>query len=257
VPPVTADGFYVEMRRSHFRVEAANMNEFKEVTQLVLIRHGRTALNAAGRFRGRQDVPLDDVGRAQVEALARRLKMSFNITRLLTSPLRRAVETADPIAKTFGLPTVIEPRLNDLDYGNWQGLTPEEAAAAYPKQYRQWERTPDRALLPGGGCLGWQIDIALRLVQEVAVDYPGETVGLVTHQMVCHGLICALLGIPLRRFRSVTQAPGAFSVFETWQPGWRVVTLNDTCHLDLAISNSGAQRNQGESRASGAAQVPY
>jgi broad specificity phosphatase PhoE len=207
------------------------MNRFKEVTRLILIRHGQTILNAAGRFRGRQDVSLDEVGRTQVEALARRLKMSFNITQLLTSPLRRAVETADAVAKTFGLATVVEPRLNDLDYGNWQGLTAEEAAAAYPREYRDWERIPDKVLLPGGGCLAWQIDTALRLVRELSADYPGETVALVTHQVVCHGLTCSLLGIPLRRFRSVTQAPGAFSVFETWQRGWRVVTLNDTCHL--------------------------
>jgi probable phosphoglycerate mutase len=212
-------------------VEVANMNEFKEVTQLILVRHGQTILNAAGRFRGRQDVPLDAVGRTEADALARRLKMSFNITQLLTSPVRRALDTADAIAKTFGLPIVVEPRLTDLDYGNWQGLTPEEAAAAYPREYRDWERIPDKVLLPGGGCLAWQIDTALRLVQEVVVDYPGETIGLVTHQVVCQGLICVLLGIPLRRFRSVTQAPGAFSVFETWQRGWRVVTLNETCHL--------------------------
>jgi broad specificity phosphatase PhoE len=227
------------------------MNEFKEVTQLVIIRHGRTALNAAGRFRGRQDVPLDAVGRSEADALARRLKTSFNITHLLTSPLRRAVETAEAIAKTIDLPAVVEPRLNDLDYGEWQGLTAEEAAAAYPRQYRQWERTPQRALLPGGGCLAWQIDTASHLVQEVAVAYPGETVALVTHQVVCQGLICALLGIPLRRFRSVTQAPGAFSVFETWQRGWRVVRLNDTCHLESFTGH-----NRSGQRASSAAKVP-
>jgi broad specificity phosphatase PhoE len=214
------------------------MNRSKEVTRLVLVRHGRTVLNAAGRFRGRQEVSLDEVGRAEADALAHRLKMSFNVTQLLTSPLQRAVETADAIGKTFGLAAVVEARLNDLDYGKWQGLTPEEAAAAYPRQYREWERTPDRALLPGGGCLAWQIDTALRLVQDVVVDYAGETVGLVTHQVVCQGLICGLLGIPLRRFRSVTQDPGAFSVFETWQRGWRVVTLNETCHLRLFAGQS-------------------
>ena len=232
------------------------MNEFKEATQLILIRHGQTILNATGRFRGRQDVPLDALGRAQVEALAHRLKMSFNITQLLTSPLRRALDTADAIAKTFGLATVVEPCLNDLDYGNWQGLTPEEAAAAYPRQYREWERTPERVLLPGGGCLAWQIDTALRLVRELIADYPGETVALVTHQVVCQGLTCSFLGIPLRRFRRITHAPAAFSVFEASPGGYRVLALNATCHLDPATSDSGSPGNRSERRASSAAEVP-
>ncbi len=232
------------------------MNEFKEATQLILIRHGRTILNAAGRFRGRQDVPLDGVGRTEADALACRLKMSFNITHLLTSPLRRAVETADAIAKTFELPTVVEPRLTDLDYGNWQGLTPEEAAAAYPRQYREWERTPDRTLLPGGGCLAWQIDTALRLVRELIADYPGETVALVTHQVVCHGLTCSFLGIPLRRFRRITHAPAAFSVFETHPSGWTIVALNDTCHLGPFAGQCRSMDCWGGQRASGAAEVP-
>ena len=239
-----------------FHAEVASMNEVKAVTQLILIRHGRTILNAAGRFRGRQDVPLDGVGRTEADALARRLKMSFNITQLLTSPLRRAVETADAIAKTFGLPTIVEPRLNDLDYGNWQGLTPEETAAAYPRQYREWERTPEKVLLPGGGCLAWQIDTALRLVQEVVVDYPGETIGLVTHQVVCQGLICALLGIPLRQFRRITHAPAAFSVFETHPSGWTIVALNDTCHLGPFAGQSRSMDYWGGQRASSTAQVP-
>jgi len=232
------------------------MNEFKEVTQLILIRHGRTILNAAGRFRGRGDVTLDTVGRGQVEALAHRLKMSFNITQLLTSPLRRALDTADAIAKTFDLATVVEPRLTDLDFGNWQGLTPEEAAAAYPRQYREWERIPERALLPGGGCLAWHIENALRLVQEVIVDYPGETVGLVTHEVVCQGLTCVFLGIPLRRFRRITHALAAFSVFEASPSGYRVLALNAACHLDPATGDSGSPDNRNERRASSAAEVP-
>jgi len=204
--------------------------DIQHVTRIILVRHGRTTLNAAGRFRGRQDVPLDDVGRAQVHALARRLE-SFGLTQLLTSPLKRALETADAIAKACGLPTVVEPRLVDLDFGRWQGLTPEEAAREFQREYRSWERTPERALLPGGGNLASHVEAARQLVDEVVLDYPGETVALVTHEAVCQGLTCAWLGIPLRRFRSVVHAPAAFSVFEFSASGWTVLTLNDTCHL--------------------------
>jgi len=222
------------------------MSEFKAVTRLILVRHGRTALNAAGRFRGHEDVRLDEVGRAQVEALARRLKMSFNITQLLASPLRRALETADPTAKAFGLATVVEPRLIDLDFGDWQGLTPEEAAVAYPREYRDWERIPEKMLLPGGGDLAGHIDSAVRLVRELSADYLGETVGLVTHEVVCQGLTCAFLGVPLRRFRRITHEPAAFSVFETHPSGWTVLTLNDTCHLGPFAGQTGSVQCKSE-----------
>ncbi len=224
-------------------------------TQLILIRHGRTILNSAGRFRGHEDVPLDGVGRAQVEALAHRLKASFNITQLLTSPLRRALHTADAIGKTFGLPTVVEPRLIDLDFGNWQGLTADEAATAYPRQYREWERIPERALLPGGGCLAWHVENALRLAGEVVVRYPGETIGLVTHEVICQGLTCGFLSIPLRRFRTITHAPAAFSVFQMLPRAWRAVTLNDTCHLKPSTGHSRSEDNRSGQRASSAAEV--
>jgi broad specificity phosphatase PhoE len=239
-----------------FHAEVASMNEFKAVTQVVLIRHGRTALNAAGRFRGHQDVPLDGVGRTEVEALAHRLKTSFNITQLLTSPLWRALDTADAIAEAFGLATVVEPRLIDLDFGNWEGLTPEEAAAAYPRQYRDWERIPQETVLPGGGYLAGHIDSALRLVAELIADYPGETVGLVTHEVVSQGLTCAFLGIPLRRFRRITQAPAGFSVFERRRDGWRIVTLNDTCHLGPFAGQSGSIDCWSTRHVSSATEVP-
>jgi probable phosphoglycerate mutase len=239
-----------------FHAEVASMNEFKAVTQVILIRHGRTALNAEGRFRGRQDVPLDGVGRTQVEALAHRLEISFNITQLLTSPLRRALDTADAIAKTFDLATVVEPRLTDLDFGAWEGLTPEEAAAAYPRQYRDWERIPQKVVIPGGGYLAGHIDSVLRLVAELIADYPGETVGLVTHEVVCQGLTCAFLGIPLRRFRRITQAPAGFSVFERRRDGWRIVTLNDTCHLEPFAGQPRSIDCWSERRASSATEVP-
>ena len=83
---------------------------------LILVRHGCTALNAGGRLRGRLDPPLDDVGRAQALRLGETLA-SMGPTSIVSSPLRRAVETAEPIASHAGLTVRLDARLLDRDYG--------------------------------------------------------------------------------------------------------------------------------------------
>jgi broad specificity phosphatase PhoE len=86
-----------------------------------LVRHGRTALNAAGQLRGRLDPPLDAVGVAEANALARTLE-SRNVGVVFSSPLRRAQETAEPIAAACGLTVLLDDRLTDRDYGRWAGI---------------------------------------------------------------------------------------------------------------------------------------
>jgi len=113
-----------------------------------LVRHGRTSLNAEGRFRGRLDVPLDDEGRRQAEAAAERLA-AVDLAAVYSSPLRRALETAQPIAARHGLEVQIEERLVDLDHGAWEGLTAAEAEAQDPQAYGLW-LDPLSAAPPGG-----------------------------------------------------------------------------------------------------------
>jgi len=90
------------------------------VTRVYLARHGRTALNAAGTLRGRSEVPLDDVGVAEAERLGAVLG-GKGARLVVSSPLRRAVETAQPLALHLGLRIRLDPRLADRDYGQWTG----------------------------------------------------------------------------------------------------------------------------------------
>lgn len=90
-----------------------------------LVRHGRTALNAAGQLRGRLDPPLDAAGVAEAHALAKALQ-GRDVGVVLSSPLRRARETAEAIAAACGLTVLLEDRLIDRDYGRWAGSAPEQ-----------------------------------------------------------------------------------------------------------------------------------
>jgi glucosyl-3-phosphoglycerate phosphatase len=112
------------------------------VTRLVVWRHGRTGWNAAGRFQGQLDPPLDDVGRAQAAHAAPHLVAAAGLgsraTAVVASDLERAADTARALTSVLGVPLHLDPRLREHGMGSWEGLTREEIAGRYPDQYADW-----------------------------------------------------------------------------------------------------------------------
>ena len=100
-------------------------------TKLVLVRHGQTDANAAGRFQGQQDVPLNKAGRRQAHALAERLAR-MSVARVVSSDLDRAMTTAEAVAKACGVGVACDRRLREIDVGSWQGRSGAEVAAENP-----------------------------------------------------------------------------------------------------------------------------
>jgi 2,3-bisphosphoglycerate-dependent phosphoglycerate mutase len=105
--------------------------------QLALVRHGQTAWNAERRFQGHADVTLSEAGRAEARALAKRLR-DEPVTALYSSPLRRALETAEIVASVVGVPVRSDERLREIDVGSWQGLTRDDVETRFPDGYRRW-----------------------------------------------------------------------------------------------------------------------
>lgn len=101
-----------------------------DTARLYLARHARTALNADGRLRGHLDPPLDDVGQREAEALAVAMA-SLHPTRIVSSPLRRAVQTAEAITARAQVSLVLDERLIDRDYGPWAGVPEAEVVAEF------------------------------------------------------------------------------------------------------------------------------
>lgn len=153
---------------------------------IYLVRHGRTALNVGGRFRGREDVPLDEVGLAEVEDTGDRLRTELAIRppdRILVSPLQRTRTTAEAIAGRLGTDVVVDDRLLDLDYGAWTAKTPEEAEASDPQAFGTFRTDPYRAGTPQGERL---MDVAFRIElarDETAASLDGGSAILVTHDI--------------------------------------------------------------------------
>jgi probable phosphoglycerate mutase len=202
-------------------------------TRIVLVRHGQTSWNAGAgeeRFRGRTDLPLDDLGLAQARALSRRL-WDEPLAALYTSPLHRARQTLAPLADELGLETQAHDGLVDIDYGQFQGMTHLEASNAYPGRSALWRSHPSRVCFPGGESLAEVQARLLALLYELSARYPSQTVVLAGHQIVNKVMACTLLGLDLDQVWRIQQDTAGFDIFQKTGSTWHTLALNETCHL--------------------------
>jgi broad specificity phosphatase PhoE len=182
------------------------------------------------RFRGRADLALDDTGRRQAEAAALRLKAE-HVAAIYSSPLKRALETAGIIAKQLNISAQPLEGLIDIDFGNWQGLSPEEAAKQDSQLYRKWLEHPHEVRFPKGESLDVVRERVLAAVDELAARHKDQTVILVSHKVVCQVLMCAMLGLDNSHFWQVRQDVNAINIFELRDGAPLVILVNDTCHM--------------------------
>ena len=123
------------------------------ITSFLLVRHGQTEWNRVERFRGRADVPLNETGLIQAAATGRRIAAGWQPAAVYASPLSRAIVTGQAIAARFDLPVLPLDGLADIRYGDWQGLTPEQARARWPDLVHAWYAAPATVQIPGGESL--------------------------------------------------------------------------------------------------------
>jgi broad specificity phosphatase PhoE len=205
------------------------------MTRFILVRHGQTEWNRVERFRGRADVPLNAAGLAQAAATGRRIAAEWQPDAVYTSPLGRAVATAEAIAAHFELPAARLDGLADIDYGAWQGLTPEEARARWPAQVEAWYSAPQTVRVPGGESLADVRDRVMVAIHALAAHHPVQTIVLVSHTVVVRVILLAILGLGNDRFWRLRQDNCAINVFEIEGGDSTLVSMNDTCHLAAAI----------------------
>jgi len=200
-------------------------------TRIILVRHGETEWNREERFRGRVDVPLNETGPAQAWATGERIAATWQVSAVYASPLSRTVKTAKAIAGYFGLPVQAVPDLVDIDYGLWQGLTPEYVEARWPAMLNLWHNDPHLMHFPAGEKLSEVQTRGFSFVKSLIKLYPDQTVVLVGHTVINRAILLEVLGWGLHRFWKLGQDPCAINVFETDGQDFALVSLNDTEHL--------------------------
>jgi probable phosphoglycerate mutase len=224
---------------------------------LLLTRHGLPDAGSDVWLGSQLDVPLRLEGRRQAEALARRLA-GVRIDRIISSPMLRALETAQIVAR--GRPVEVDDRLIERDYGRWEGLTNAEIEARDPELLDRWDRDPATTPTPGGESgdevatrvLSFLVDL---LASEAAdsspspsthrgspeASRPAESEGERRVLVVAHGtliriLLCVALGIPVRAYRRRFVQGNANLTVLRYEPGdgpdgAQLILANDVGHL--------------------------
>jgi len=216
-------------------VQKSNVAE----TRVILIRHGQTAWNKEEIFRGRADIPLDDVGRRQAQALAEALRGEA-ISAVATSPLSRAVQTAEVVAESHAPEPQVVDGFIDMNFGEWEGLDLRQVQEQFPELYATWQAQPQAVRFPGGEDLGVVRERAGTALAALIEEYRGETIAIVVHRVVNKVLICHILGLGNSHFWQIKQDTAAISRFRAASGGYILDCLNDTCHLrDKKIAKGG------------------
>lgn len=167
-----------------------------DTRRLVLVRHGRTAWNLAKRAQGHADIELDEQGHAEAARMAP-LVAAFGPARIWTSDLARAAQTAAYIGAAAGLPVQADPRLREYSVGERSGLTREQFAARFPREYAAWLADDESVLVPGAESTA---DVLARMVpalrEYVAALAPGQVGVAVTHGACLRAAMLEVVGLP-------------------------------------------------------------
>jgi probable phosphoglycerate mutase len=186
---------------------------------ILLVRHGRTATNAAGLFLGRADPELDEVGRAQAHAIGEALGP---VDRVISSPLRRAMETA----RCIDGPMTVDDRFVELDYGEWDGRPLADVGA---EEWVRWREDLEFEP-PGGesiGALGRRVRGAL---EDLEGDGAGGVIAVVTHVSPLKAAVAWALGVDDRVAWHLFVSPGSISRLEVGRRR-SLVSFNEISHL--------------------------
>lgn len=172
------------------------------MTELVLVRHGETVWHDGNRYAGRTDVALTDHGRRQAEVLGG-WSATAELDAVWVSPLSRARETAEPVARATGLDPHVDERIVELDFGRGEGLTAEEMNRDFPEARAAFVDDPVTHYLPGGEDPVLAVKRMTGYATDIVREHPDGRVLVVGHSTAHRLLLCHLLGLPLRSYRSV------------------------------------------------------
>lgn len=200
--------------------------------RLILVRHGQTASNRDRIIQGcGSDSGLSQRGREQAERTASLLGKQ-KIDTIYSSPLKRAVDTAQAIAQSCQLEVNVAPGLKEIDAGELEGVSLDNMGEQHLDPWREWMRGNTSLPLPGGESLEELQRRAWREIERIMERHRDETVVVVSHLMVILAIICRAIGIDLRHALHLRQDPAGISIVEISAQGNSLLLFNDACHLD-------------------------
>ena len=200
--------------------------------RLVLIRHAHSQSNASGVLSGRlPNIHLSDTGIKQSQQLSERLG-NFAVAQLRVSPMERCFETISPwlndvvLKNSPDFEPIIDPSLNEVDYGDWSGK--KLITLARKKEWRTVQESPSRMYFPGGEGIAQMQSRAMSVVHELAKLSDSKTAVIVSHGDVIKSIVASAVGTHLDEFQRIIIDPASISVLDYSGIKPRVLLLNDT-----------------------------
>ncbi len=192
------------------------------------VRHGESDYNSEGRIQGQADVGLSDLGRRQALALADALA-EHRPDAIYASPLRRALNTAEPVAKRLGMHVETDSRLMELNAGVFQEVLSNELPARFPEAWERWRsQDPDFAIPQGESRR--DLMIRGRAVFEDLRARGHDQVAVISHGGLLSAVFKSLLEIPAAR-NPFTLYNASISIL-TWDEHIKLLVVNRTDHLE-------------------------
>ena len=203
-----------------------------EPTTLLLLRHGQTELNRDGKYSGRGNPELTDLGKKQIAHAARHISERGDVDVILSSPLGRCQETAQAAAEALGMgkdAITTDEAIIEMDFGTWEGRRFVEIQEDHPEAHRECFNYATAA--PHGGESPEQVYRRVsEFVDRVIAEYPGKTVLVVTHMMPIKSVLRRALGTGGEIYRSLHLDVASLSVADFLPNGAGVVRLVNESH---------------------------
>lgn len=217
-------------------------SDLKDITRLILVRHGRTNNNKEARFGTLDACPLDEVGRDQAKRVAKRL-IEFEINHIYSSPIQRAKETAEIIAAEKSLNVIIRPELKEYNNGIIAGLTKDELRQKFPEIYIDMQgwinmgpvQNRDRFMAPEAESMNEFKQRILAFQDSILVNHPGQIVVAVTHLAVIKGFMTLLFGGSFNSQMNFLADNASVTVADFYHRVPVLRSFNDIRHLDTKL----------------------
>lgn len=198
------------------------------MTTLILVRHGQSTGNLKGLYCGQLDFPLSEQGFAQAELTGAYLKENYQIDAIYSSDLCRAMKTAEPTAKAFGLEIIPERDLRETCVGEWEGKVTDEVIRKYAAEYELWRTNPDYA--PKGGESHSQTrERVWRCLEKILSKNEGKNVAVFAHVGTIGNIFCWC--IPDAKTRNAM-----FSIDELHNASVTVVRIENGRFVDCTMN---------------------
>lgn len=201
------------------------------MVKVILVRHGETGWNAERRIQGgSSDTPLNETGKKQAESLALRLRPE-KLQVIYSSPLQRARNTAQTIARYHQLEVKTEPSLKEIEVGELEGVTVVEIGKRLDQLLTTESRGEALPQMPGGESLAEVQQRAWDTIQHLVSQHPEGVLVVVSHYFVILTIVCAALNLPLSQIGRLRLGAGSISTITFDQSVTRLILFNDSCHF--------------------------